>query len=259
MYLKPNTVKWSLNTLKQIPRDQSGLCYFLIFSVVNIVKKEKPPDKSKFENEFFRYFGAPLKGGGVGCFNPFDGRWMAEDYINSTVFGRLLNGSHWWTDSRQGFFDRVPPNQFPAEMKLKENAFEVLQNRTKYPCLKPSALLPLTAMAVLYYRYDQVEIQNVNNLTDLVRNFKKEIFSKNSGLEVLFSSGPAGPLSPYQITKPLEEELISVYPACPYNGEPQINVRLYADDINAVKSFAGISVDQFSDYFRKLIREKGIF
>ena len=259
MYLKPNTVKWSLDTLKQIPRDQAGLFYFLIFSIVNTVKRGKAHEQSKFENEFYRYFGGPLKGHGIGCFNPFDGRWMAEDYINSTVYGRLLNGSHWWTDSRQGFFDRIPANQFPAEMTLKTDAFETLENRLTYPCMRATALLPLSAIAVLYYRNTSIEVKNENNLTDIVQKYKKEILSKNSELTALFTAGPSGPISPFQEAKPTEDELISVYPSCPYKGESQINVRLYADDVSAVKSQEGILIDQFSDYFRKLIREKGIF
>lgn len=259
MYLKPNTVKWSLETLKQIPRDQAGLCYFLILSIVNTVNRGKAPEHSEFEKEFYRYFGGPLKGGGVGCFNPFDGRWMAEDYINSTVYGRLLNGSHWWTDARQGFFHRTPPNQFPAEMTLKVDAFETLENRPTYPCIRATALLPLSAIAVLYYRNEPIEIKHINNLSDVVQKFKKEVLSKNQQLDALFTAGPSGPISLFQEKKPSADELISVYPLCPYKGESQINVRLYTDDVAAVKSHEGISTDQFSDYFRKLIRAKGIF
>ncbi len=259
MYLKASTIKWALGELNKVPRDQAALFYFLIFNSVNLVKRGTAQQKSKFETEFYKYFGGPLKGGGVGCFNPFDGRWMAEEYINSTVYGRLLNGSHWWTDSNQGFFDRNPPTQFPAEIKISSRAFDNLDDRTTSPCLKSSSLLPMSAVAVLYYRYEELNVNNSNNLTDVVNKFQNEILSTNKQLKQLFSSGATGPLTPYQKSKPSEDEIMSVYPPCPYKGESQVNVRLYVDDVNAVKRQLGLTIDQFSEFFRKIIREKGIY
>jgi hypothetical protein len=144
-------------------------------------------------------------------------------------------------------------------MTLKPAALKTLENRPTYPCIRVNALLPLSALAVLYYRNEAIEVKNFNNLSDVVQKFKTEIISKDLNLDALFTPGPTGPLSPFQEDKPLEGELISVYPPCPYKGESQINIRLYADDVSAVKNYEGISVDQFSEYFRKLIRDKGIF
>jgi hypothetical protein len=256
-YLTQAAIRWAMDTLVNIPRDQSCLLYFLILTKKSTVKKGGVTGMTPFEEEFYRYFGAPIKGGGVGCFNPFDKRWMAEDYISSTVFGRLLNGSHWWTDGDEGFFSRNPGRQFPAEMDILPNAFERLQDRTTYPCLKPGSLLPMTAVSVWYYRGQPVEIENTTNMNDLVKRLKADVLDLNPDLHKLFFQGGAGPLNPFSDEPLSEEEMLAIYPVCPFAGEPKTNVRLYVDDVNTLRS-AGVDVNQIADYFRQLIRDKGI-
>lgn len=255
-YLNRVAIRWAMDALATIPRDQSCLLFFLILTMRSTVKKGGAAGMTPFEREFYRYFGAPIKGGGVGCFNPFDKRWMAEDYISSTVFGRLLNGSHWWTDVDEGFFSRNPGRSFPAEMGILPNAFERLENRTTHPCLRPGSLLPMTAVSVWYYRGEQVEIENTANLNDLVTNFKADVLALNPNLHKLFYEGGAGPLNPYNNEPLSEDEMLAIYPACPFAGEPKTNVRLYVEDVNTVRR-AGIDANQIADYFRKLIRDKG--
>lgn len=256
-YLNKAAISWAMDSLANIPRDQMCLLYFLILTKKSTVKKGGVAGISPFEKEFYRYFGAPIKGGGVGCFNPFDKRWMAEDYISSTIFGRLLNGSHWWTDADKGFFSRNPGSQFPAEMGILPEAFERLRDRSTYPCLKPGSLLPLTAVSVWYYRGDQIAVDDTTNLKDLVKKFKKDVLILNSNLIQIFFEGGAGPINPY-IDKPISEsEMLAIYPPCPFAAEPKTNVRLYVDDVNTVKR-AGFDANQIAEFFRKLIRDKGL-
>jgi hypothetical protein len=257
LYLNQKAIRWAMDALANIPKDQSCLLFFLILTRESTVKNGGRAGMTSFEKEFYRYFGAPIKGGGVGCFNPLDKCWKAENYINSTVFGRLLNGSHWWTDSEEGFFSREPGRQFPAEMGILPNAFERLEDRTKYPCLKLRSLLPMTAMSVWYYRGEPVETQDTANLNSLVKRFKADVLDLNPNLYKLFFEGGAGPLNPYG-TEPLpEEEMLAIYPPCPFAAEPKTNVRLYLDDVKTMKS-AGIDTNQIADYFRQLIRENGV-
>ncbi len=256
-YLKKTSVRWAYETLRQIARDQSCLLFFLILTKSKTVVKGPSGHMSPFQKEFYRYFGAPLKGGGVGCFNPLDGRWMAEDYISSTVFGRLLNGSHWWTDAVNGFFERQPPKKFPADLTISPKAFSNLSERTTFPCLKPEGLLPMTAIAVWYYRDTPIETAIINDLSGLVALFNSEVIARNQDLKKLFSEGGTGPVSPYQESPLSEEETLSIYPPCPYSGEPKTNVLLYVDDVKSVKQ-SGVEVDELPDFFRKLIKEKGL-
>lgn len=256
-YLNKAAIRWAMDSLADIPRDQSCLLFFLILTKKSTVKKGGLAGMTPFEKEFYRYFGAPIKGGGVGCFNPFDRRWMAEDYISSTIFGRLLNGSHWWTDADKGFFSRNPGSQFPAEMGILPSAFERLNERTTYPCLKPGSLLPLTALSVWYYRDEPIEVDDPTNLKDLVKKYKADVLNQNSDLNQLFFEGGAGPVNPFSGSRISEAEMLAIYPPCPFAGEPKTNVRLYVDDVNTVKG-AGVDANQIADFFRKLIRDKGL-
>lgn len=256
-YLNKAAIRWAMDALADIPRDQSCLLYFLILTKKSTVKKGGVAGMTPFEKEFYRYFGAPIKGGGIGCFNPFDMRWLAEDYISSTVFGRLLNGSHFWTDADEGFFSRKPGRQFPAEMGILSNAFERLEDRTTFPCLKPGSLLPLTAISVWYHREEPIEIKDTTSLKDLVKKFKDDVLSLNPNLNQLFFEGGTGPINPYADEPISEEDMLAIYPPCPFVGEPKTNVRLYLDDVDTVKR-AGVDANHFAEFFRKLIREKGL-
>lgn len=256
-YLNKVAIRWAMDALANIPRDQSCLLYFLILTKKSTVKKGGVAGMTPFEKEFYRYFGAPIRGGGIGCFNPFDKRWMAEDYISSTVFGRLLNGSHWWTDTDKGFFSRNPRSHFPAEMGLLTKAFERLDDRTTFPCIRPGSLLPLTAISVWYHRDEPVEVKDMTNLKDLVKCFKEDVLALNPSLNKIFFEGGAGPINPYTDVPISEADMLSIYPPCPYVGEPKTNVRLYLDDIDTLKR-AGVDANHIAEFFRKLIREKGL-
>lgn len=256
-YLNKAAIRWAMDALANIPRDQSCLLYFLILTKRSMVKKGGVAGITPFEKDFYRYFGAPIKGGGIGCFNPFDKRWMAEDYISSTVFGRLLNGSHWWTDADKGFFSRNPVSQFPAEMGILPKAFERLDDRTTYPCLKPGSLLPLTAISVWYFRGEPINLKDTTNLKELVKKFKEDVLDLNPNLNQLFFEGGAGPINPYTDVPISEAEMLAIYPPCPFVGEPKTNVRLYLDDVDTLKR-AGVDANHIAEFFRKLIREKGL-
>ena len=133
-YLSKEAITWARMQLEKLSKDQIALLYFLIFARCPKVDRTIPAKREKFESEFYKYFGVPIKGGGVASFNPFDGKWRAPNYINSTVYGRLLVGSHRWTEGSEAFFTRTPSSSgWPAEFSLTDEGFDNLLYRNQPP------------------------------------------------------------------------------------------------------------------------------
>lgn len=258
-YLTSAAIKWALSELKKIPKDQLALLFFLMLVKSPTVKRGKHGEPSAFEIEFQKYLSGPVLGGGSAVFNPFDQQWRAADYLNSTVFGRLLNGSHKWTEGTEAFFIREPTSSWPANFRLTDRGFDNLRERTTPPCLKNSNRLPLNAMAVYYFRFLDLSEFNPQTMPDLVAEFNKTIVNKHERLKELFVSGTnflRGELFTHSaLTEP---EMIACYPPSPFSGEPKKNALLYEDDIDAIKARLS-SGQEIADYIRQLLRKEKIW
>lgn len=258
MFLSKDAIVWALERLAVLPKDQLALVFFLTLAKVGGVSRGTPQNPSPFEKEIMRYLGAPLPGGGEAVFNPFSRQWRATDYMNSTVYGRLLNGSHKWTEGGEAFFSRTPSASWPAKFELDDKGFDHLRARTSPPCLKESSRLPMTAVATYYFRFLDLSGFAPRSLKDLVAEYRKEVLDKHPRLDELFVPGPnflRGDL--FSPKAPTDREMLACYPPSPFSGEPKKNVLLYEDDLDAIKSHLTCSED-IADYIRNLLKEKGI-
>jgi hypothetical protein len=233
-YVTQEAIKWSLSQLKELPKNQTALIYFLIFGKQPIV--DRGHAFSPFEVEFYKYFGAPIKGDGVAVYDPFSGEWRAENYINSTVYGRLLVGGHRWTEGEESYFSREPAGSgWPAEFKLTEKGFDNLLYRSSPPCLKRQYKLPLSAMAVFYYRQEP-QPDSSSSIDSLVEKYKSDVISKNKVLQKLFCSGLGFPDDQlFGATKLSPSEYRACYPKSPYTSKELSTVRLYKEDVLEIR------------------------
>lgn len=255
IYITPVALQWALKQLIEIPKDQLALLFFLMLAKEPLVSRGQLGNTSAFENEFRRYLMGPIKGGGEAVFNPFASEWRAAEYINSTVYGRLLNGSHRWTEGAEAFFFRAPTTTWPAKFTINDSGFNNLRLRASPPCLKSSYRLPLSAIAIIYYRFINLSDFSPHTLDDLVKKYKDEVLSKNHRLMELFVAGPNFLSNVIFRSIPLSEtEKISCYPPSPYSGEPKKNILIYEDDISAIKARLAPGED-IADFMRKLLRK----
>ncbi len=253
MYLSKGAIKWSIEQLRTLPKDQLALFFFLALAREGKVSRGTAGNPSPFEREILRYLGAPLEGGGVAAFNPFSLEWRAAEYMNSTVFGRLLNGSHKWTEGEDAFFTRTPAKGWPATLTLEEKGFDNLRGRLSPPCLKKSFRLPLTAVAVYYFRFFDLSFFSPGSMTDVVAEYRKEVLSLNERLEELFVPGPnylRGDL--FVNTALSEREKLECYPPSPFSGEVRKSVLIYADDLERIKQRLNEGQD-IADFVRNLL------
>lgn len=233
-YITQEAIRWSLSLLKELPKNQTVLLYFLIFGKAPIVDRGNA--FSPFEVEFYKYFGAPIAGDGVAVYDPFSGDWRAENYINSTVYGRLLVGGHRWTEGEESYFLRLPAGSgWPAEFKLTEKGFNNLLHRSSPPCLKRQYKLPLTAMAVFYYRQEALP-DSTSSMDSLIEKYKIDVISKHEVLQKLFCDGPSYPGSQLlELTKLSSSDYRNCYPKSPYTSKELSTVRLYKEDVLEIK------------------------
>ncbi|MBA6293124.1 hypothetical protein H4J58_08245 [Colwellia sp. MB3u-70] len=234
-FISQKATKWALSELKKLPKNQTALLYCLIFKRSKIV--DRSSNRAEFENEFHRYFGGYIKGGGVSVFDPFAHEWRASNYLNSTVYGRLLVGGHRWTEGDESYFIREPKGSgWPAKFIFTDDGFNNLLYRTSPPNLKNENRLPLLAIATYYYRFEPLE-KAYNSQQELVNKFVSEVLSNDPLLIKLFVDGVAYNSKDYFVENDLtESEKISCYPAYPDMHKETVNTRLYGDDIKKIKT-----------------------
>lgn len=255
LYLTPQAIKWAVYSLSNLPKNQTALFFFLIFAKCPDVDRTSVARRTRFEEEFHRYFGGPIKGGGIAVYDPFGKEWRAEQYINSTVYGRLLVGSHKWTEGSEAFFSRKPKSGgWPAKFELTEEGFDALKYRSSPPCLKYEYRLPLTATAIYYFRFDDLSPYNPTNLDDLISLYRKIVITTHPKLHLLFQESQK--LSGMELFRrdPLSEsEKLSCFPPSPFSTEEKTRALLYVDDVDLIDSRlkAGESI---ADYVRYLLR-----
>ena len=199
-------------------------------------------DRLSFENEFYRYFGAPIAGGGTGVFSPLGGEWKGENYIQSTVYGRLLNGSHWWTSPENGFLIREgqsTANRFPAKFSVSNGSLNRLFLRTSPPCLKHDYRLPIEALAVYYFRQQNLDESQPKTIDDIVSLFQDQVISRNQALSNLFRSESLAYWGSLFSTSPMTEVVYrGCYPLSTHAGKPKTRLLIYADDVDRLRSKA---------------------
>ena len=254
-YISPKAIKWALGELQRLPKNQTVLLYFLIFSKSPNVDRSSE-SKSEFEDEFYRYFGGRIRGEGCAVFDPFAGAWRAENYINSTVYGRLLVGGHRWTEGEESFFERLPPSSgWPAKFIATEKGLENLLYRSSPPNLKRENRLPIHALATYYYRFSNLD-EAIRTNQDLVEYFRQDILGRNSLLVKLFVEGLVYPHQDFVQSAPLSEsEMVACYPQAPFSNKECKNVRLYRDDIHRINKRLKTG-QTIADYISTLIAKE---
>ena len=186
VFVSRSALTWSLAELRKLPKDQLALIFALILSKVPTVEYPREGHKSPFEIEMGKYLEAPISSTRDGVFNPIDGQWRAENYFQSTVFGRLLNGSHSWTSPELGYFERTPKSGWPARIEFTQRGFEKLFLRTSPPCLKREHLLPILAVAVYYLRQVDLKPFGISSTESLVRHYSELVLGQNPHVGKLF-------------------------------------------------------------------------
>lgn len=185
-FVSESAVKWALSELKKIPKNQLALIFALIVSKCPEISYPKGSPKGPFELEMGRYLDAPIDQTKDSVFNPIEGDWRARDYIQSTVYGRLLNGSHSWTSPEVGYFERTPKSGWPAKIVFSQQGYDRLFIRTSPPCLKSEYRLPVLAIAIYYYRQIDLANLDVDSPQSLVDLYSKDVISTNPNLVKLF-------------------------------------------------------------------------
>jgi hypothetical protein len=235
MYLTKEAVVWARGKLAELPQDQAALFWCLILTKEPEVSSISH-DSDGFIGEYHKYFGAPIAGGGIGVFNPFDSKWKAENYIQSTVFGRLLNGSHWWTSPEKGFLTRSRKDGWPARFEFNSGGSRNLFLREKAPSTSAAPRLPIAPVAIYYYKFADLKKSEVATLDQLVEKFKREVVALNLALETLFNTdSPVFWGSPFSEHELSAQEKIDCFPPAPYSSEPKQNVLLYVEDVSELR------------------------
>ena len=254
LYLTIPAVKWSVTQLRLLPKNQTALLFFLIFGVSPEVGPSGSGSRADFEEEFYRYFGGPIRGGGIAVYDPFGGQWRAENYIHSTVYGRLLVGSHKWTEGSEAFFQRDPQaGGWPARFELTDNGFDNLRYRTESPCLKYEYRLPLAAVATYYFRFDDLSSYRPASQRDVVDIYRHRVVSKHPRLGELFVEGSSFMGALFSPEPASDSERTSCFPPSPFSMEPQQRALLYRGDIDYIRSRLENN-ETIADYVRRMIQ-----
>ena len=254
-FLTKEAVDWSIRSLGGLPKNQTALFYFFIVTRCPTIDRTHEMGRKEFEREFYRYFGAPIKGGGIGVYDPFGKEWRAENYINSTVYGRLLVGSHRWTEGEESFFERRPAGSgWPATFVLTDKGFDNLRFRNSPPCLSYDYRLPLSSVSLYFYRFDDLKKYNPTSLEDVVSIFQREVLSLDKRLSALFVKGNSFMGKLFRDTPLSEEERISCYPFAPHSSEPKSRELLYKSDIEYIESRLDDG-ETVAEYIHKMIRQ----
>jgi hypothetical protein len=253
-FVTPNAVKWALKEFKKLKSDQSALFFQLALAKFPSVPPRSSGD-APFVAELLRYVGVRKPNGNFQIFNPMGGKWLAENYLGSTVYGRLINGSHKWTLSESPILKRVPETGFPADIRPTESTIQNLSRSERPPHLNAGQRLPRVATAILYFRYTNVGSLGISDPATLWDVFVAEAFSASPFLSKLFER-PAddavfwGDL--FQESEPTLNEIMDCYPG----GGPKSRVGIYVNDHDEILSRLRNDEDE-ADYIRRLLRGEG--
>lgn len=214
MWINPASVKWANSQLQTFPKDQTLL--FFLLATLRAPSLEYTKDTSKPSGliaELYKYLGVRLPNGSWRIFNPLEGKWRAENYVYSTILGRLLNGSHWWTaDSDKGFLERIPSQGWPARLQLRENAITSLEESPKPPKISPQLRLPLEPLSILYFRYSEIPA-SITNLSELVAEYRKQALQDAVSAKLVSNGGILYFGDLLSKSAPSDEVLCSYYPS----------------------------------------------
>ncbi len=245
-FVSESAVKWALSELKRIPKDQLALIFALIVSKCPEISYPKSSQKGAFELEMGRYLDAPFDQTQDAVFNPIDGDWRARDYIQSTVYGRLLNGSHSWTSPEVGYFERTPKAGWPARIVFSQQGYDRLFIRTSPPCLKSEYRLPVLAIAIYYYRQVDLVDFSVDGPQGLVDLYTNDVIATNPNLGKLFDFDlPVFWGELFSQSAMSRQQYLSCYKSV--GKQAQMKVSLNQDVIDAIKSrlTPGESIEEY--------------
>ena len=252
-YLTPEAILWARAQIEDLPKDQIGLVFALLASRSPVISYDSidMSQRSEFLQHTLRYFGAPIALGAWGFFVPLDGKWRSDDYLMSTVMGRLLNGSHWWT-AAGGFIGRNPSTGWPATFSFGIRGFEVLRRRTRPPFLTGGKRLPLSAMAIWYFRHEDIA---ESNLESLVLRYKEEINSSEFDVLRIFEDNKTifwGDLT--RSTDLTDDERKKCYPGLAMKLSPKHTIEI--DQSTYQRLIEGAGSLPVEEYIKFLLKEK---
>jgi hypothetical protein len=255
VYLTADSIRWASKQLQTVPENQLLLVFILVLISQPDIQRTSA-SKNPFVVELEKYIGGPLKGGGTGIFNPFSWEWRAEDYLQSTVFGRLLNGSHSWTNSASGYISRNPEREWPANFVFDRKGLDRLKKRSTPPCLKAGSRLPLSAIAIWYYKFDELKPNQANSIEALRETFIAKLNLENPLAVSFFEDEDNVFWGDLVSHLPLnDDEKIALFPASTYLAEPRKKVSIFEDDLKTLKMMQQ-PYEDISDVIRRLIMER---
>ena len=238
-----------------VPENQLLLIFILVLISEPNIERTRV-SRNAFVKELEKYIGGPLKGGGTGIYNPLSGSWRAEDYLQSTVFGRLLNGGHGWTNPASGYLVRNPERQWPASFEFNNEGLDRLRKRLSKPCLQAGSRLPLSAIAIWYYKFEALESTKVNSIDDLRGKYLAKLSLENSLALNFFEEEDNMFWGNFISHTPLtEDEKIALFPPSTYMSEPRLKVSVFEDDLKLLKKIKQSNED-IADVIRRLIMER---
>lgn len=265
-----DSVNWALINLSNLPKDQTGILFYLIFSKLGgqysgFKLNSRGKSRETFEKEFLRYFSGSLADGTPVPFDPFSKSWRADNYIQSTVFGRVINGSHWWTHPEKGFISRNPATGWPAEFKPHPEALNRLRERTTPPNLTSPNKIPLVALTAWYYRFEDISgICTTENVLDVMKHYLSSLRLKPNSEALIFSdireTGESLQVNPYMLSSvkisPVsitKAEAKSIFPSRTQIMELRKNLRVFEVDFEKIKRMRVAGEDD-ADVIRRLIQ-----
>lgn len=173
MHISTDAITWSLKQLKALPRDQILLLFLLCVELAGRIDYIKEGGKATgFLRELEKFIGVQIDNKTLRIFSPFEGKWRAGAYLQSTVLGRLLNGSHSWTNPTNGFIQREPKRGWPAELTVSQNAIALLEQNSKSPRISHTQLPSIQALAILYFKYETLpgEAKDIFSVVELFKS-----------------------------------------------------------------------------------------
>jgi hypothetical protein len=255
VFLTADSIKWASSQLQLVPDNQLLLIFILVLAAEPDIQRTNA-SRNPFLIELEKYIGGPLKGGGNATYNLFTGTWRAEDYLQSTVFGRLLNGGHGWTNPASGYLIRTPERQWPANFKFSSECLNRLKKRSSPPYLKAGSRLPLSAVAIWYYKFEELESSQVNDIESLRRKYLAKLEQSNSLTLNFFEEEDnlfwGNLLSQTPLT---DDEKTDLFPQSPFMAEPRIKISVFEDDLKVIKQMKQPNED-IADVIRRMIMEK---
>jgi len=212
LHISTDAVSWALKQLKALPRDQILLLFLICVELSNhLTNTRLGTQPTGFLAQLNRFLGVEIEPRKTRIYSVLEGKWRAEAYLQSTVIGRLLNGSHIWTSPTDGFLVRTPKAGWPAELAIAPSTISALKSNKRPPKLSHSQLPPIQALAILYFRYQDLPVW-VQGIHDVVDLFQQRL-SGESDLISEITRGDITFLGQAVVnTKPEPEEILSCYP-----------------------------------------------